>query len=242
MLKFNFTVSTGLINGLIFYANIVYLNHSFFLPLNRDINSGNLNNAMHSVYIFMAWINLDFGFDICYFHNTDTYIVTWLQFAFPIYIWLLIFMMVVASRYSTRLSKFTGYNTISVLVTLLLLSYTKLLLAVVSSLSYTVLQLGDGSTSDRLWFSDGNVRYFSGKHVWLFVMSFLMIMLYILPFTVLVVLGPLLISKSKHKALRWIHRLKPFLDAIYGPYTKLARNIAHPACHNCVSCSILLCR
>ena len=220
MLKFNFTVSTGLINGLIFYANIVYSNHSFFLPLNRDINGGYLNNAVYFLFIFKAWLNLDFGFDICYFHNTDTYIVTWLQFAFPIYIWLIIFVVVVASRYSTRLSKFTGHNTISVLATLLFLSYTKLLLAVLSALSYTVLQLSDNKISAHLWSSDGNVPYLAGKHAWLFIMSFLMIILYIFPFTVLVALGPFLISKSRHRVLRWIHRLRPFLDAFYGPYTR----------------------
>lgn len=138
LLKLNLTVSTGLINGLVLYSNIVYSNHNVFLPLiYRDAKRGHLNNVVHILFIFKAWLNLDFGFDICYFHGTDTYIITWLQFVFPIYIWLIIIAIVIFSRYSTRISKFTGHNTISVLATLLLLSYTKLLLTVLTALSYT---------------------------------------------------------------------------------------------------------
>lgn len=220
LLKLNITVSTGLINALIFYSNIVYSSHSVFLPLNTDTHSEHLNNAVHFLFIFKAWLNLDFGFDICYFHGTDMYTITWLQFVFPIYIWLLIIAIVIISRYSTRISKFTGHNTISVLATLLLLSHTKLLLAVLSALSYTRLHLEGGDVSYPLWSSDPNIRYAAGKHIGLFLMSFVMISAYIIPFTLLVSLGPLLISKSNHKALRWIHKVRPFLDAFYGPYTR----------------------
>lgn len=220
LLKLNLTVSTGLMNGLIFYSNVVYSNHSFFLPLDRDATSGRLNSVVHFLFIFQAWLNLDFGFDICYFHGIDTFIVTWLQFIFPIYIWLLIFAIVIISRYSTRFSKFTGHNTISVLATLLLLSYTKLLLAVLSALSYTRLHLDGGKVSTPLWSLDSNIRYVAGKHIWLFLMTLFMIIVYIIPFTLLVSLGPLLISKSKYKLLRWVHKVRPFLDAFHGPYTR----------------------
>lgn len=47
-----------------------------------------------------------------------------------------------------------------------------------------------------------------------------MIIVYIIPFTLLVSLGPLLISKSKYKLLRWVHKVRPFLDAFHGPYTR----------------------
>lgn len=225
LLKLNLTVSTGLINGLILYANIVYSNHSVFLPFDREIEivQCRLNSVVHFLYIFQAWLNLDFGFDICYFHGTDTFIVTWLQFVFPVYIWIIIFIIVVVSRYSTKVSKFTGHNTISVLATLLLLSYTKLLLAILFALSYTQLHLIDSRKSYPLWSADANIRYVVSKHVTIFLMSIFMIFAYILPFTSFIALGPILISKSNYKVLRWIHKLKPFLDAFYGPYTKIYR-------------------
>ncbi len=113
----------------------------------------------------------------------------------PIHLASYLIAIVIISRYSTRVSKLTGHNTISVLATLLLLSYTKLLLAILSSLSYTQLHL-DG----RRVFLCGlqtptSDSYMAGKHVWLLLMSLIMIFAYIVPFTFLVSLGPLLISK-----------------------------------------------
>ncbi|SMN02119.1 hypothetical protein SPONN_490 [uncultured Candidatus Thioglobus sp.] len=219
LLRLNVTISTGLINGLIFYSNIIYSNHMVFLPISRDSYKTRLDNMARFLYIFQAWLNLDFGFDICLFNGIDTYTATWLQFVFPIYIWLLIFITVVISRYSTRVSKFTGHNTISVLATLLLLSYTKLLLAILSTSSYTQLYLANGKKSTPLWSSDANIRYLTGKHNGLFLMGVLMTLIYVLPFTVIVTLGPILQTYSHRKGLRWIVRIKPFLDAFYGPYT-----------------------
>ena len=210
LLRLNFTTSTGLINALIFYSNVVYSNHEMFLPMSRASNKTNLDNVIYFLYIFQSWMNLDFGLDICYFHGTNTYIMTWLQFVFPIYIWLLIFIIVVVSRYSTKVSKFTGHNTISVLATLLLLSYTKLLLAIISAFSYTRLYLPNGKKSYPLWFPDANIRYLRGKHVGLFLMSIFMIMMYILPFTIFVAFGPILLANSNRKILRWIVKIKPF--------------------------------
>ena len=50
-----------------------------------------------------------------------------------------------------------------------------------------------------------------------------MVLLYIIPFTLLVLLGPLLQAKSHYRGLNWINKLKPFLDAFYGPYTSRYR-------------------
>ena len=41
--------------------------------------------------VFIAWINLDFGIETCFYSGMDTYQKTWLQFAFPLYILLLIY-------------------------------------------------------------------------------------------------------------------------------------------------------
>ena len=60
----------------------------------------------------------------------------------------------------------------------------------------------------------------SNQHI---LMSVLVVMVYIIPFTLLVLLGPLLQAKSHHKALHWVNRIKPFLDAFYGPYTSWYR-------------------
>ena len=86
-------------------------------------------------------MNLDFGITTCFFDGYDTYISTWMQFVFPLYVWWLMLIIVLASRYSSRISKITTSNTVSVLATLLLLSYAKLLKTSIDASSFTDVRL-----------------------------------------------------------------------------------------------------
>ena len=223
LLGLNLTVSTGMINGLIFYSNIVYLNSDTLLPITRDGNSTHLQNTVKLLSTFQAWINLDFGITTCFFDGYDTYISTWMQFIFPLYIWLLILIIVLASRYSSRISKITTSNTVSVLATLLLLSYAKLLKTSIEAFSSVQVQNLDGTFSHMLWKPDANISYLGRLHVPLFLVSLVIVMVYTVPFTLLILLGPVLQAKSHLRLLRWVNKLKPFLDAFYGPYTSRYR-------------------
>jgi len=123
LLALKLTVSVGTINGLIFYANIVAVNQAIFFP------SGD-NNILT---VFIAWVNLDLGIETCFYDGMDAYARTWLQFVFPFYLWLLTALIILASHCSLRLSKYLGTNPVSVLATLFLLSYAKLLRTIISA-------------------------------------------------------------------------------------------------------------
>jgi hypothetical protein len=168
-------------------------------------------------------MNLDFGIITCFFEGYETYISTWMQFAFPLYIWLLVLAIILASRYSNRISMITTSNTVSVLATLLLLSYAKLLKTSIEAASFTNIENVNDGSKYQVWILNGNIRYLRGKHIPLFLMSMLMTLVYLLPFTLLILLGPLLQAKSHYRFLNWINKLKPFLDAFYGPYTNRYR-------------------
>ena len=88
----NFTVSTDTINGLIFYANIVGANQAVFFP--ARITTSFLN-------LFIAWLNLDLGVEVCFYNGLDAYAKTWFQFVFPFYIWFMVFIIITSSHYST---------------------------------------------------------------------------------------------------------------------------------------------
>ena len=108
LMLLNLTVSVGTINGLIFYANIVRANQAiFFLP--------GTNNEFLS--IFIAWLNLDLGIETCFYSGLDAYAKTWLQFLFPVYIWVIVVVIIVSSHYSTTAAKLSGRNAIQVLAT-----------------------------------------------------------------------------------------------------------------------------
>ena len=76
--------------------------------------------------------NLDFGIETCFYNGLDTYSKTWLQFVFPVYLWVLAGLMIIVSHYSQRFAKLLSNNPVSVLATLILLSYTKILCTLIA--------------------------------------------------------------------------------------------------------------
>ena len=208
LMVLNLTVSTGTINGFIFYANIVRANQAIFFPHNT-------NNSFLSWFI--AWVNLDLGIETCFYSGLDAYAKTWLQFVFPIYIWLVVILIIVSSYYSIRASRLISRNAVQVLATLFLLSYAKLLRVTITVLSSTTLEYPDGSVR-RVWLYDGNVDYLKGKHVPLFMAALLVLLVLSLPYTALLLFIQCLQLKSKYRALFWIGKFKPLFDAYTGPY------------------------
>ena len=127
LLVLRLTVAAGTINGLIIYANVVAVNSAtFFHPRSTNI-----------LTVFIAWLNLDLGIERCFYNGMDAYVKTWLQFAFRLYVWTLVGLIIIGSHYSGRIAKIFGSNPVAVLATLFLLSYAKLLRTVIAALSYT---------------------------------------------------------------------------------------------------------
>ena len=208
LIMFNLTVSVGTINGLIFYANILRVNHTTFFPS---------NDYHYLSSVFIAWLNLDLGIETCLYNGMNAYVRTWLQFAFPLYLWIIVGSIIVLSRYSSTVVKVVGSNAVPVLGTLFLLSYTKLQRTIISTFSFTFIQHEDGTTTP-VWLYDGNVPFLKGTHGVLFTASITTFVLVIVPFTLLVLFSPCLQSKSNHSTLSWIHRFKPLIDAYQSPY------------------------
>lgn len=198
------TVATGMINSLILYANIVQVNRTLILP----------SNARNILTVFIAWLNLDFGFEVCFYNQLDAYVQTWLQFAFPLYVWILIGVIVFTSRYSMTVSKLIGHNPIAVLATLLLLSYTKILKIIIEVYSSVSLEYPDNRTV-TVWLKDANVPYLQSWHLLLTVVTSLVLIFLFLPYTLFLLLGHKLYRFSGRKYFR---RMKPLLDSYYAPY------------------------
>ena len=210
----NLSVSVGTINGLLFYANMVKLNETFFFPY----------GSVPVVSQFVSWLNLDLGIEVCLFNGLDGYWNTWLQFAFPAYLFLLMGGIIVGCRYSVWLCRLCGSHAVPALATLFLMSYTKILLTVTNALSMSWLPCNDSILT--VWSVDGNIEYGSGKHLILVVFS-CGVLVVGLVYPVLVLCAPLL-ERYSHKCIpqhRWnpVAKLKPLLDAYGGPYKDKCR-------------------
>ena len=200
------TVTEGTLSGLVFYANIVGVNRTIFLPV----------ESSNPLSVFIAWINLDFGIETCFFDGLDAYSQTWLQFVFPVYIWVLIGLIILFSKYSQKFAKCLGNNPVSVLATLILLSYAKILRTLIAALYLTYLAY---PTHNRgVWLYDANIDYLSGKHITLLIVAVLVFLFLFLPYTLLLLFGQWLQARSDLRLFSWINRLKPFMDAYHAPY------------------------
>ena len=166
-------------------------------------------------------MNLDLGFQTCFYDGLDAYALTWLQFAFPLYVWLIIGLMIFISRYSITVSKLIGSNPVAVLATLLLMSYTKILKIIIGVYSYENLDYPDKTVP--VWLKDANVPYFMSNHLFLTVVTSLVLVFLFLPYTLLLLLGHKLYRFTGKKHWRWLNRVKPLLDSYYAPYKNHTR-------------------
>ena len=209
LLASNLTVSVGSINGLLFYANMIKLNETVLFP--NGVSIPVLSQ-------FIAWLNLDLGIQTCFFNGLDGYWKTWLQFVFPVYIWLLIGIIIIGSYYSGRLSRLCGNNSVPVLSTLVLISYNKLLRTITNAMMLATIKCEGDQWS--VWSFDGNIKYFHGKHIPLFLVALLFLLIGLI-YTVLVFSVQWLqrySGKCCKSSRDPVVKLKPFLDAYTGPY------------------------
>ena len=197
----NLTVAIGTLNGLIFYANIIDSSKSiFYIP----------SCKVYSVLI--SWVNLDIGFDVCFYKGLDTYWKTWLQLVFPIYVISLVIMIIVLSRCSMRFSMLIAKkNPVATLATLILFSYTKLLHTVIVVLSKANLQYSDHPRELSVWLFDPTVKYGTGKHIPLFVVAILILIVGVV-YTFLLLSWQWLLKCVKYQ------KLCHFFDPYHAPY------------------------
>jgi len=148
----------------------------------------------------------------------DAYSKTWLQFVFPAYIWVLAGLMIVISHFSHRFANLLGSNPVSVLATLILLSYAKILRTLIGAFYITHLEYPTHNRS--VWLYDANVDYLSGKHIPLFIVAALFFLFLFLPYTLLLLFGQWLQALSHLRLFSWVKsaRLKPFMDTYDAPY------------------------
>ena len=144
----------------------------------------------------------------------DAYTRVWLQYAFPVYIWLLVVSIIILGNYFKFAAKLFGSNAIQVLATLLLLSYTKIQRIVLESWSSTLVSHQDGSLS--VWLIDGNLQFLKGKHLFLALMGLVAVVGFLVPFTLIILCEYPLQSKFGTKMLQY--KLTPLIDAYQGPY------------------------
>ncbi len=162
-------ISSGRLNGLIFYAATIHLNRDVFFPTKGVLSW------------FFSWLNLDLGFGICFYDELSPANKVWLQFAFPLYIVALVLAIFVACQYSTILYNLS-VATLPISGILFALAYLKLLRITISILPFKTV-----SGAARVWIYDDSLQYCESEHFMLFVVSVLFLVFFAVPCNLLLI-------------------------------------------------------
>ena len=200
MFVLKLTLHLGTIGGLIFYANIFAVTYlvptqTFLIPFTEPI--------------FL--LNLDQSFPSCFFNGMTMSIKMGLQYAYAFYLWLIVFVVLLIARCSFQATKFLVQSSVQVLMTLIHLSFSRMLITDIEVFSSSTIITEDSKY--LVWIADGSVPF--GKsigHIVLLCGATLIAALVIFPYLLLGTLG------SFGLRYRWVNKLRPFIDAIHGPY------------------------
>ena len=213
MLVLDLTVAKGTLNGMIFYSNIIAANQGLFLQFDHP----------NFLSVFIAWLNLDLGFDACFIEGLNTYFKVWLQLAFPTYLILLLMAIILISRRSLRFARLISKrNPVAMLATLILLSYSRLLQSIINIFSYANLRytpMNDDEYFEAVWLPDASIPYLSGKHIPLFILAILILAIGV-AYTFGLIAWQWLVRLPDVVVFKWIQsaKLTSFMDAYHAPY------------------------
>ena len=190
--------SDGHIYGMFFYVNIIYLfkDEIFY-------------DTYHKEFIYASF-NLRGIYDFCVYKNMDFLTLAGLDFAFPLYLCLIIISLTLVARCRGpyRKNRF-GYSTTKVFATLLYICYSLLVDFSFQILSFTVIEAPSGK--EIRWRLDPNVHYFKGLHGFLGTMSILCLL-------ILLAVALILLFPKQGYRFRIVQRLKPLIDAFQAPF------------------------
>ncbi len=199
LLKLNIT--SGALSGVIMYAQFFSINQGLLLEV----------SGTRFATIFVSLLNLELGFPMCFYYGMTLIGKLGLQFVFPVYLWLLVAAITYFSRYSTSIAKLVGSESVKVFVTLIYLSYTKLLRTVFIVFIPNFLVTEEGT--HLVWFFDGSTKFLRGEHLGLGLLSLAFLVIIIAPYKFFI-----LLAQWSLKSSRISKRYKPLIDANLAPF------------------------
>lgn len=200
------TLTDGTLNGIIFYAQMIgvfqtLVPHSFHYYL---LTTG-----------FISLINLSFNFNypLCFYDGMTQLWKSGLSLIFPIYLLFIVILVIIISHHSVRISNRIADSSLQVLVTVVHLSFTRLLTSVMDV--FTPIDIYTNATEAplKVWYNDGTVEYGKGGHLILMIITGATIGPIILAYITILIAGrPLQRINKLREYLRPVH------EAIHAPY------------------------
>ena len=203
----HFTIDQGTVVGIVLFANVAV----FVLSQLRGHSLGFLET-------FTSMLNFDVGISVCFYDGMTDVVKTALQFAFPIYVWGIVILVIVISNRSTYVANLTSGNSVQVLITLVHFSFVKILRNVILIFSSLKLyRMMDNSSSpykiDYVWYGNATIPYGGTvEHRLLLVAASVFTIGFLLPYVVMSFAAPYCLR------YRLVNRFRQVYETQYGPY------------------------
>ena len=208
------TIDLGTLAGFIFWLNIIW---PYVIPSDITFN----NRVLKYIVYFLTSIKYQWNIPVCITNNFNELGKTAVLYFFPFYLWFIVAVIVLLSRYSTRIANLIVGSSVQVLVTLMYISYSDLLSISLLVLTPAQLHFNNTNSTGKLlvWFKDGTVLYGQNPyHIVLLCVSIAVLSLFIVPFTLIGLFGVKMLRS--HFIAKYV---RPFIDAIHGPYKENLR-------------------
>uniref|UniRef100_A0A1X7V208 Uncharacterized protein n=1 Tax=Amphimedon queenslandica TaxID=400682 RepID=A0A1X7V208_AMPQE len=209
------TLTTGTLNGIIFYAQIANIGIVHYLNIPCIECTKDIVCLIRPASVFISWLNLNLGFPLCFFNGMTEILKAGLSLLFPVYLILIVGLLIILSRYSVTISNHFSRSSIQVLVTIVHLSFTKLLQSVLDVFSSAKIYTEGVDVPNTIWYNNGAIMYDSKSHVWLMVMTSIVAGLILVPYFIIILLGKFLLKFDRFREC-----IRPFYEAIYAPYRR----------------------
>ena len=207
---FKLTLSSGKINGIIFYAQLNSIGRILYLTKDNSPNS-----YFNIFYGLISLINLSINFNLplCLYDGMTELWKSGIGLMFPVYLLTIVIGLIIISRYSVRLSNRIADSSVQVLVTVVHLSFTTLLSSTLDVFTPAYIYTNTSDVPLKVWQKDGTVEYGKGGHLILMIVTGVVVGSILITYlTVLLAGRPIMKIKEVREYLR------PIYEAIHAPY------------------------
>ena len=207
-----FTLTSGTLNGIIFYAQAANAGYIDLLSLYLQNKVVEWRVARFSI-ITLSFFNLDIGFPLCFYNGMTELWKAGLSLLFPLYLLMIVIVLIILSRFSHRLSNRIAHSSVQVLVTVVHLSFSKLVLKTVAVFQHATIYTENSAGPFLVWYYDGTIKYSSQPHLILMIITSLITIACVLPYILLLIL-----TKPLRRSVLASKYLRPVIEAIHAPY------------------------
>ena len=201
------TLTTGTFNGIIFYAQAANVGILDML----SVYNGKMTVVKNISIVLLSVLNLGLGFPLCFYNGMTELWKAGLSLLFPLYLLTIVVVLILLSRYSLRLSNKIAHSSVQVLVTVVHISFGRLLGAIIDA--FTPTKVFTSEQIYHVWYWDGSVEYCNKGHITLMVITLLVVIPLLLPYVLL-----LLFAKPLRHWTCVNEYTRPILEAIHAPY------------------------